>query len=174
MYGSNFCILRERPAGKATTLLCVLEVPTGRHKLLLTGDIEGPVEATLLQNSLLERVDAVVIPHHGSRTSSSPQFVELLSPELAIVSAGFGNRWGFPKEDAVRRWHLSGARLLDTATVGAISQRICVDSGIEALQLERRESGVASRADTGIDSPRRPCELENFPAGHCIFQISPE
>jgi competence protein ComEC len=118
----------------------VLEISTGRHKLLLTGDIAAPVEATLLQNSLLQRVDAVVIPHHGSRTSSSPQFVELLSPDLAMVSAGFGNRWGFPKEDVVRRWQLSGARLLDTATAGAISQRICVDSGVEALQLERRES----------------------------------
>ena len=119
---------------------CVLEVTTGRHKLLLTGDIEAPVEARLLKSSLIGRVDTVVVPHHGSRTSSSPDFVNELRPELAIVSAGFNNRWGFPKTDVVRRWEMAGARLLETAMLGAISQRICTDTGVEALRLERRDA----------------------------------
>ena len=119
---------------------CVLQVATGRHKLLLTGDIETPVEALLLKNSLLGRVNTVVVPHHGSRTSSSQDFVNALSPDLAIVSAGFGNRWGFPKTDVVRRWEMAGARLLETATTGAISQRICTDTGVETLRLERRDA----------------------------------
>jgi len=119
---------------------CVLQVVTGRHKLLLTGDIETPVEATLLKNSLIGSVNTVVVPHHGSRTSSSPDFVNALRPELAIVSAGFNNRWGFPKTDVVQRWEMAGARLLETATLGAISQRICIDTGVEALRLERRDA----------------------------------
>jgi competence protein ComEC len=118
---------------------CVVEVVTGKYKLLLTGDIERPVEAALLANERLGRVDAVVVPHHGSGTSSSLAFVTALRPELAIVSAGFGNRWGFPKDDVVRRWEQVGARVLNTATHGAISQRVCADSGIESLQLERRD-----------------------------------
>jgi competence protein ComEC len=85
-------------------------------------------------------VNTVVVPHHGSRTSSSQDFVNALSPDLAIVSAGFGNRWGFPKTDVVRRWEMAGARLLETATSGAISQRICTDTGVESLQLERRDA----------------------------------
>jgi len=119
---------------------CVLEVATGRHKLLLTGDIEAPVEARLLEHSLIGKIDTVVVPHHGSRTSSSPDFVKTLGPELAIVSAGFGNRWGFPKPDVVRRWEMAGARLLNTAAAGAISQRICMDTGAEPLRLERRDA----------------------------------
>lgn len=119
---------------------CVLEVVTGAHKLLLTGDIENPVEASLLASGVIHRVNAVVVPHHGSRTSSTLAFVSALRPDLAIVSAGYGNRWGFPKADVVERWERSGARLLDTASYGAISQRVCAATGVEALQLERRDA----------------------------------
>jgi competence protein ComEC len=119
---------------------CVLEVTTGNHKILLTGDIETPVEATLLEKSLTGPVNTVIVPHHGSRTSSSPDFVDRLRPQLAIVSAGFGNRWGFPKADVVRRWEHAGARLLETATSGAIGQRICTGSGADTLRLQRRDS----------------------------------
>jgi competence protein ComEC len=82
----------------------------------------------------------VIVPHHGSRTSSSPDFVNTLRPALAIVSAGFDNRWGFPKTDVVRRWEFGGARLLETATSGAIGQRICIASGVERLRRERPDS----------------------------------
>jgi len=119
---------------------CVVEIVTGEHKLLLTGDIESPVETALLANELLGHVNAVVVPHHGSRTSSSQAFVTALMPDLAIVSAGFGNRWGFPKEDVVKRWEGAGARVLNTGEHGAISQRICKGSGVEALRLERRDA----------------------------------
>ena len=119
---------------------CVLEVVTGSHKLLLTGDIETPVEATLLANGLSGPANTVIVPHHGSRTSSSPDFVARLRPQLAIVSAGFGNRWEFPKADVVRRWEHAGARLLETASSGAIGERICVAGGVARLSRERPES----------------------------------
>jgi len=119
---------------------CVLEVAVGNFRLLLTGDIEAAVEATLVEQSLLGSVNTVVVPHHGSRTSSSTGFVSQLSADIAIVSAGFGNRWGFPKADVVRRWEHAGAQLLETATSGAISQRICRDTGPEKLRLARQES----------------------------------
>ena len=119
---------------------CVLEVVTGSHRLLLTGDIETPVEVTLLDKGLIGPADTVIVPHHGSRTSSSPDFVRTLKPELAIVSAGFGNRWGFPKTDVVQRWEHAGARLLETATSGAVGQRVCVAGGAAELSRERAES----------------------------------
>ncbi len=119
---------------------CVLDVAIGKYRLLLTGDIEAPVEATLLDYSLLSSVNTVVVPHHGSRTSSSTGFVRQLRADVAIVSAGFGNRWGFPKADVVRRWEHAGTRLVETASSGAISQRICRDTGPEKLRQERRES----------------------------------
>ena len=140
--GVRFQFLHPRPdaAWEGNNASCVLEVAIGDHRILLTGDIETPVETTLVENSLIGPVNTVIVPHHGSRTSSSPDFVKALSPELAIVSAGFGNRWGFPKADVVRRWELAGARLLETATSGAIGQRVCLDSGVERLSRERRDS----------------------------------
>jgi competence protein ComEC len=131
------------PLGRAwegNNASCVLEVAIGSHKLLLTGDIETPVEAALLEHGEIGRVDTVVIPHHGSRTSSSADFVARLEPDLAIVSAGFGNRWGFPKPDVVRRWENTGAVLLETATSGAIGQRLCVESEVSKPSEERPDA----------------------------------
>ena len=107
---------------------CVLQVEAGQRRLLLTGDIERAAEESLLQSSVLEAVDAVVVPHHGSRTSSSAAFVNALRPYLAIVSAGFGNRWGLPKPEIVTRWREAGSEVLATATSGAVSLRACADA----------------------------------------------
>jgi competence protein ComEC len=112
---------------------CVLRVAAGDHQLLITGDIERPAEQQLVRDGLLGGVDAVVIPHHGSRTSSTAPFVSALVPDLAIVSAGFGNRWGFPKDDVVARWAGVGARVLETSSSGAIGIRLCERSGVEEV-----------------------------------------
>jgi competence protein ComEC len=116
---------------------CVIEVAAGTHRILLTGDIESPVENHLARIGMLVPADIVVVPHHGSRTSSGSAFVRALRPSVAIVSAGYRNRWGFPKEDVVQRWQEAGARVLNTATSGAIHYRICADSGAR-LQSELR------------------------------------
>ncbi len=116
---------------------CVLMVEAGAHRVLLTGDIERPAESALVIADVLPRVDAVVVPHHGSRTSSSLPFVRALSPQYAIVSASYGNRWGFPKPDIVERWETAGASVLDTANSGAIAMRVCADTGITGLKQHR-------------------------------------
>jgi len=77
------------------------------------------------------------VPHHGSLTSSSGPFVDDTGPALAIVSSGFQNRWDFPRPEVVARWERSGARVLNTATMGAISQRVCHNQQPEAARLER-------------------------------------
>lgn len=118
---------------------CVLQIQAGPRRLLLTGDIERPVENQLVQNGVLDRVDAVVVPHHGSGTSSSPPFVRTLSPSVAIVAAGFGNRWGFPKQDVVERWKAAGAEVLVTATSGAISVGMCSSAPRISVRNHRQE-----------------------------------
>ena len=75
---------------------------------------------------------------HGSLTSSSPPFVNGLKPTYAIASAGYANRLGFPKERVKKRWEDSGALVLDTASSGAISFRLCVGEGIIFLREERQ------------------------------------
>lgn len=116
---------------------CVLEIAAGAHKVLLAGDIESPVERHLARTSALTPVDIVVVPHHGSATSSAPAFVQALQPAVAIVSAGYRNRWGFPKEDVVQRWEAVGAQVVNTALSGAVQYRVCADRQPELAWAHR-------------------------------------
>jgi competence protein ComEC len=116
---------------------CVLLIEAGNYRALLTGDIERPAEAGLARAGSLPAVDVVIVPHHGSRTSSSPAFVAALKPTVAIVSASHGNRWGFPKDDVVGRWQAAGAEVLGTAESGAISMRLCGQGGLVSLTRQR-------------------------------------
>lgn len=118
---------------------CVLMIEAGKHGLLLTGDIEADAERELVEKNRLQVADVVVVPHHGSLTSSSAPFVDAVSPIVAIASAGHANRWGFPKARVVERWRLSGAEVRDTATSGAVSVRLCADDGLRALRADRYE-----------------------------------
>jgi competence protein ComEC len=118
---------------------CVLEISAGPHHALLTGDIEASAERWLLAQSSLRQTNFVVVPHHGSRTSSTANFVAALDADLAVVSAGHGNRWGFPKPEVVRRWQGQGAKLLSTASSGAVSQRICTSDGLHPV-IEQRHT----------------------------------
>lgn len=116
---------------------CVLQVEVGRIRLLLTGDIESPAEKLLVHRGTIEATDVVVVPHHGSRTSSSKEFVNTTGAVLAIVSSGYQNRWGFPKPDVTARWRAAGADVLNTADMGAVSQRLCRDDGARRVRLQR-------------------------------------
>jgi competence protein ComEC len=110
---------------------CVLLVTAGRHRLLLPGDIELSAEQYLAERLDAEPMSVVLVPHHGSKTSSGSRLVEALRPDVALVSAGFGNRWGFPKESVVRRWESVGSALYSTGDAGALRGRYCsyADSG---------------------------------------------
>jgi competence protein ComEC len=103
---------------------CVLRVENAAGRVLLTGDIEKAAEAELLRSGLeLLKADLVLVPHHGSKTSSDPAFVRAVSPEYALVSAGHANRYGFPQPAVVARWQAVGARVVNTADSGAIGFR---------------------------------------------------
>lgn len=108
---------------------CVLEAASGPVRTLLTGDIGGRVERRLAGGGELRPVALVQVPHHGSRTSSSTGFVTALGAQSAVVSAGYRNRWGFPKDDVAERWRASGADLVVTAESGAIHHRLCAERG---------------------------------------------
>jgi competence protein ComEC len=99
---------------------CVLLVRYGARSLLLTGDMQLDSEAEVLARGLPAGIEIVVVPHHGSRTSSGPGLVDATRPRWALVSAGHRNRWGFPAARVVERWSSAGADLLDTSAAGAI------------------------------------------------------
>jgi competence protein ComEC len=118
---------------------CVLSVRAGRHTVLLTGDIERSAEAELVERGIVARADIVLVPHHGSRTSSTPAFVSAVRPRWALVPSGHRNRWGFPKPEVVERWQSTGAEVLVGSTTGAIEFELHPRRPIERPSLWRME-----------------------------------
>ncbi len=99
---------------------CVLALRAGAVSVLLPGDIELQREDWLARRGLLRPTTLVVAPHHGSRTSSGEAFVAATRPRYLVASAGYRNRWGFPRAEVVRRWAEGGACVVDTAGSGAV------------------------------------------------------
>jgi competence protein ComEC len=95
----------------------VLALRYGDVTLVLAGDVEEAGESRLMP----PRADLLKVPHHGSRTSSSPAFLAAARPRLAVVSAGFRNRYGHPHPEVLERYRRLGCLLLRTDRDGAIS-----------------------------------------------------
>jgi len=139
----TFSILHPESQGvwRGNDASCVLRVEGRGGTLLLTGDIEGGAEAALLRRDPEAlRADVVVVPHHGSRTSSSPPLVAAVGARHALVSAGYRNQFGFPKAEVVARWRQAGADLLITAEQGAIQWEMG-ESGMTQPRGYRSEAG---------------------------------
>ncbi|MDX1444138.1 MAG: DNA internalization-related competence protein ComEC/Rec2, partial [Gammaproteobacteria bacterium] len=109
-----------RRAGSDNNSSCVLRISGFGTAVLLTGDIESEAEAALLARNAPLAADIVSLPHHGSLSSSTPQFVAAVSPRIAVASAGFGNRWNFPRDEVAARWKQAGAQVEVTGQGGAI------------------------------------------------------
>jgi competence protein ComEC len=134
--GVRFAILHPAsdfaPRGNESS--CVLAVTARGASALITGDIESRGENAALRAGGLAS-DVVVVPHHGSATSSSQAFVDAVQPKLALVSAGYANRWGFPKPAVRERWERGGARVAVTGEDGALT--VSLDERGAALVTER-------------------------------------
>lgn len=101
---------------------CVLKITRGDHAILLPGDIEKPAETDLvLHNKARLPATILIAPHHGSKTSSSPRFLTAVHPHVVLISAGFGNRFGFPHPSVMSRYQAMGAKVYNTAINGAIT-----------------------------------------------------
>lgn len=127
------------PEEKANNLSCVLKASGRGGAALVTGDIESRAEAQLLNGyGATLRSAVLVVPHHGSSSSSSPAFVAAVAPELALFAAGYRNRFNHPRADILARYAESGARVLRTDRGGAIEVRINA-AGWSASEYRSRE-----------------------------------
>ena len=108
------------PARKPNALSCVLRLSNGRQVALLAGDIEQPQEAALLARGAPLRADLLLVPHHGSKTSSSAAFLDAVQPSVALVQAGYRNRFGHPAPPVLARYAERQVRVLDSAHCGAV------------------------------------------------------
>ncbi|MCO5398126.1 DNA internalization-related competence protein ComEC/Rec2 [Ralstonia soli] len=101
---------------------CVLRIGNGRHAALLTGDIEAPQEAALVASEPAQRLmaDILLVPHHGSKTSSSGAFLDAVSPQVAIFQVGYRNRYGHPHPQVWQRYVARDIDGLRTDKTGAV------------------------------------------------------
>jgi competence protein ComEC len=124
--GVRFAILHPENAAarakKSNDLSCVLKVAAGGRSMLLTGDVEKPAEAELLnRDAAAIAADVLLVPHHGSRTSSSAEFLAAVGASAAVVPVGYRNRFGHPNAEILAR--LTG-KVYRTDLDGAITVRL--------------------------------------------------
>ena len=122
----DFEILHPTPADylsftKPNAISCVLRVANGRATVLLAGDIERLQEAALVSRTPALQADVLLAPHHGSKTSSSAALLEAVRPRIALVQAGYRNRFGHPAPEVVERYAAYGVRLVENVPCGAAS-----------------------------------------------------
>lgn len=100
---------------------CIVRVDDGRHSILLTGDLEQRGEQELLKQRALLSATLLQVPHHGSKTSSSPPFLRAVAPKLAVASASRYNTWRLPAEKIIKRYRENNITWRDTAQSGQLS-----------------------------------------------------
>lgn len=99
----------------------VVEMENKEKTVLFTGDLEGEGEEALISSGLLHSVDILKVAHHGSKNSSSDEFLEVTSPKLAVISAGKRNSYGHPHKETLERLKEIGCEIVVTKDVGAIT-----------------------------------------------------
>lgn len=113
---------------------CVLQIKSHKQQILLTGDIEKPAEKYLVANygaSLKSSV--IVVPHHGSKSSSTPLFLKHVNPKYAIFSYGFDNRYNFPHRKIIELYNAMGISIFNT-----------MDNGMIRVTLGKKELSILS------------------------------
>jgi len=100
---------------------CVLRVGNGRAAVLLAGDIGRLEEFGIVSRIAAARLraDVLLVPHHGSRSSSSTALLAAVQPRIALVQAGYRNRFGHPAPEVAARYRDAGARLVESTRCGA-------------------------------------------------------
>ena len=143
--GVNFDIIwpEKNSQLNANNRSCVLRVSNAYHSILLTGDIQGKAERLIIKNTKeLLASEVITMPHHGSKTSSTQPFIEAVSPSLSLISAGYRNRFGHPKQDILDRYQALSVQVLDTINTGEIEVDFPEDSSSIVVrqyrQMQRR------------------------------------
>lgn len=128
--------------GGRNDLSCVLRIAGDGGSILLLSDIEARTERALVRRwGVRLATEVMIVPHHGSSSSSTPAFLDAVHPRLALLSRGFGNRFGFPRRSVMRRYSARGIAVLDTARAGMLTVRFSRAGGMRVLPGYRRAAG---------------------------------
>ncbi|MEP7327912.1 MAG: ComEC/Rec2 family competence protein, partial [Betaproteobacteria bacterium] len=120
---------------------CVVRIDSAFGSALLTGDIEAISEMRLVaRDAAALRAQVMLVPHHGSRTSSTPAFIRAVGPTWAIVNNGYRNRFGHPRAEIMARYRAVDSTILRTDVDGAVS--VTFAAGIPLTPVTARKTGM--------------------------------
>jgi len=130
-----------RTRGDDNNHSCVLKVSNAQHAVLLTGDIQKSAERQLLREQAEKlRADIILMPHHGSNTSSTTEMIKAVKPTWAIASAGYRSRFKHPDHRVLSRYKKQQVNILNTATDGAIQFKLSPQKPLPEPTLYRLEN----------------------------------
>ncbi len=113
-----------RDVKASNSISCVLRVVDAQGRsMLLTGDIEAKQEAAILARGAAVQSDVLMVPHHGSKTSSTSAWLTAVAPSVGIVQAGYRNRYNHPAPTVVQRFEAHRIAMLRSDTCGAWTRR---------------------------------------------------
>lgn len=118
---------------KPNALSCVLHVQGEQAAALLTGDLEAAQEAALVERASV-RADWLLVPHHGSRTSSSAALLDAVQPRWAVVQAAYRNRFGHPASDVMARYQERSIEVVQSSRCGAATWRSDAPHAMDCLR----------------------------------------
>jgi competence protein ComEC len=140
--GVIFEFLHPSPTAKGNenNRSCVLRVSNQQQSVLLTGDIQRSAEKQLLREQADKLpADILLMPHHGSNSSSIKAFIEQVNPIWAISSASYRSRFRHPSPKVVKRYEDHGVAVFKTADTGAISFNISGEAGVDEIVFYRQK-----------------------------------
>lgn len=111
--------LPDGTEGNAASM--VLELSYGDFSMLLTGDLEKDGEKSLVESGNLKQCTVLKAAHHGSGSSGTEDFLDIVRPSCAIISAGRDNRYGHPHPETLERLEKAGCTVYSTQDFGAVS-----------------------------------------------------
>ena len=124
----------------------ILRLDYGKTSFLFTGDASSKIEKIIIENSTgtdILNVDILKAGHHGSKTSSGLDFLEKVSPELTIISAGKDNKFGHPNKEVIENLQKINSEIKNTADNG----RILIKSDGEKYWIDEKESFIQKLFD---------------------------
>ncbi len=121
---------------KSNAMSCVLRITNGRQTALLVGDIEQPQEARLVAGAAPLHADVLLVPHHGSKTSSSAEFLDAVAPHIGIVQSGYRNRFGHPTATVLARLRDRQVEVVDSPHCGAYTWQSWQSQNGACLRLQ--------------------------------------
>lgn len=167
----HFELLHPAPAHytaglKPNDLSCVLRISSASgRRALLAGDLEAEQERALAQREPDLRADVLLVPHHGSKTSSSLALLTAVQPAVGLVQAGYRSRFGHPAPAVLARYQALGIPVVATPACGAWQWRSDTAAGTCERTLSRRywRDRVLPAVSELPEGPVPPAPLDAWP-----------